>query len=192
MKTIINKPIAETYGWLHAGGTAVDLPEEPTREVFSLAPGETKTVVRTDADIYVRYEAELPEGASFHFIEIKSADGPEKTRVFLRIPFAAKAMCKESMERIADTSTDQEMGNLTHMNIMTPKKTERNTSCSRNSVPWSVAFGKQSSVSWVCGVALRMHRHQRPGQLQRKSIRRPQQGSSGRTKSTRISVRRMT
>ncbi|MBR3232249.1 MAG: SufD family Fe-S cluster assembly protein, partial [Lachnospiraceae bacterium] len=79
MKTIINKPIAETYGWLHAGGTAVDLPEEPTREVFSLAPGETKTVVRTDADIYVRYEAELPEGASFHFIEIKSADGPEKT-----------------------------------------------------------------------------------------------------------------
>jgi Fe-S cluster assembly scaffold protein SufB len=79
MKTIINKPIAETYGWLHAGGTAVDLPEEPAREVFSLAPGETKTVVRTDADLYVRYEAELPEGASLHFIEIKNADGPEMT-----------------------------------------------------------------------------------------------------------------
>jgi hypothetical protein len=85
MEKIINKPIAETYGWLHVGGTAVDLPEEPEREVFSLAPGETKTVVRTDAAPYVRYEAALPEGACFHFIEIREADGPARTAADIHV-----------------------------------------------------------------------------------------------------------
>ena len=47
MKKIINKPIAETFGWLHAGGTAVDLPEEPEKIRYVLAPGETREVTLT-------------------------------------------------------------------------------------------------------------------------------------------------
>lgn len=79
MKKIINKPIAETFGWLHAGGTAVDLPEEPEKIRYVLAPGETRTVVLEDSVPYTEIRAELSEGASLHFIEVKSPDGPEKT-----------------------------------------------------------------------------------------------------------------
>ena len=80
MKKIINKPIAETFGWLHAGGTAVDLPEEPEqRGVFACSRRDEDSGRWRPYVPYTEIRAELSEGASLHFIEVKSPDGPEKT-----------------------------------------------------------------------------------------------------------------
>ncbi len=91
MKKTVNKPIAETFGWLHVGGTEVELPEKPKKIRYYLPAGAERTVVWEDQDAYVRIDAELEAGACFHFIEVRSCGAPARTCADIHVKCGEKA-----------------------------------------------------------------------------------------------------
>ncbi len=89
MERIVNKPIAGTFGWLHMGGTAVDLPERPQQTRYDLPAGETRTVVMEENAAFARIDIELAENACLHFIQTGGAK--ERTCADIHVRLADNA-----------------------------------------------------------------------------------------------------
>lgn len=85
MEKIINKPIAETFGWLHVGGTKVLLPEETDERKISLLEGESRTVAIEDNGALLSIEAELEKDAVLNLILVRRADAADKSIADIRV-----------------------------------------------------------------------------------------------------------
>ena len=73
MKTVVNKPLANTFGWLRVNGTEVEVPEAyPTfrREVPEGA--EVTEVLRDDRDAASGYTASVGKNATLRLVQIRS------------------------------------------------------------------------------------------------------------------------
>ena len=84
MEMTVNKPLAETYGWLGVGEKKISLPEEPHKEEISLAAGEERTVYAENPSA-VEYEISLAEKATLHFVQLSAggAASPVYNRVLV-------------------------------------------------------------------------------------------------------------
>ncbi len=71
MKTVVNRPPAGTFSWLHAGGTEIEVPDEAVEYEYRLAPGEERTVILTDFEGKTGIEAALSEGSQLTLVEIR-------------------------------------------------------------------------------------------------------------------------
>lgn len=76
MKTVVNVPLANTFGWLHANGTAVEAPEPRQTLSLTLSEGETRTVTVEGA---ANVEASVAAGASLNLIQLRR--GGDETEV---------------------------------------------------------------------------------------------------------------
>ena len=65
---IVNRPLANTYGWLHVNGTEVEAPEHCTQLACELQPGEDRTVIMTGP---AHIDAKLADGAVMKLIQIR-------------------------------------------------------------------------------------------------------------------------
>ena len=71
MEKILNAPIAETFGWLHVGGTKAQVPAASRNESVELVPGEMRTVILRDGEDALSFRAELGEDSCLHLIQIR-------------------------------------------------------------------------------------------------------------------------
>ncbi len=79
MEMIVNRPPAETFGWLHAGGTPVEITEPRQEFEYLLAGGENRTIVLDDTAAFAGIRAELGEGACLNLVQIRHAGKIKKT-----------------------------------------------------------------------------------------------------------------
>lgn len=82
---IVNRPIAETFGWLHMGGTRIMAPERERAITCALAEGETRTVVVEDTEEAALVTADLAQGACLHLIGIRRAGAAGLARTDIRV-----------------------------------------------------------------------------------------------------------
>ncbi len=72
MRTLVNEPIAKTFGWLHVNGTEVDI--EGSKDPVSLVLAENEErilILGPDAD----FSAEIPENAVLKLIQLERGGG---------------------------------------------------------------------------------------------------------------------
>lgn len=67
---IVNRPLANTYGWLHVNGTKISPPEHTETANFSLAEGEERTVVVENTGEALYTTAELAENATLRLVQL--------------------------------------------------------------------------------------------------------------------------
>ena len=72
MQTIVNKPLANTFGWLHVNGTKIDAPANVETADYRLDDGEERTIV-TDSVSASRVAAEVGKNATLRLIQIRRA-----------------------------------------------------------------------------------------------------------------------
>ncbi len=68
MKTVVNEPLAKTFGWLRVNGTEVDAPENAEKLSLSLSENEERTVAVENA---AQIEAKLAKGATLKLIQLR-------------------------------------------------------------------------------------------------------------------------
>ena len=71
MKTILNQPLANTFGWLGVNGTEVDVPEPAETLSFVLSEGEERTVVLDSAPPFQPVTASLAAGAVLKLVQLR-------------------------------------------------------------------------------------------------------------------------
>ena len=71
--TVVNKPLVNTFGWLHVNGTAVEAPEERAGETaVVIGEGGEKTLVLEEASVL---RAQLGKDAVLRLIQIRDGAG---------------------------------------------------------------------------------------------------------------------
>ena len=73
METIVNKPIANTFGWLRVNGTRIDAPESVETAAYRLDEGDERTVV-TDLASASRITAEVGKNATLRLVQIRRGE----------------------------------------------------------------------------------------------------------------------
>ena len=81
MKTVVNRPPAGTFSWLHAGGTEIEVPDEAVEYEYRLAPGEERTVILTDFEGKTGIEAALSEALDCRLDLLRAVQDELKERV---------------------------------------------------------------------------------------------------------------
>ena len=79
MERTVNKPIAGTFGWLHAGAVRVELPDgkEQIRKLV-LDGGENRVVIYEDEEAAGRLDILLGEDSTLHLVQIRR-EGSDRT-----------------------------------------------------------------------------------------------------------------
>lgn len=90
MEKIINKPIAETYGWLRVGGTKVTLPERTVEKALVLPEDAKETVYLEDDGAMTYVSTQLGSRAELTLVLIRHATVKEDC--FLDV----QASCEEN------------------------------------------------------------------------------------------------
>ena len=70
MEITVNKPLAETFGWLQAGEKRIDLQEEIQNTNYVLAPGESRVLFLEDPGAS-EYEITIGEGARLDLVQLR-------------------------------------------------------------------------------------------------------------------------
>ena len=70
METIVNRPIANTFGWLRVNGTKIDAPASVETAAYRLDEGDERTVV-ADLAPASRVTAEVGKNATLRLIQIR-------------------------------------------------------------------------------------------------------------------------
>lgn len=70
METIVNKPLANTFGWLHVNGTKIDAPTDVETAAYRLDEGDERTVV-TDLASASHITAEVGKDATLRLVQIR-------------------------------------------------------------------------------------------------------------------------
>ena len=91
MEKMINRPIAGTFGWLHMGAQAVEVPDQRDELQYRLAAGEVRTVLVEDDGTDRAITADLPEGACLHLVQISVDSGADLQVTDLQVHCAEKA-----------------------------------------------------------------------------------------------------
>ena len=79
MEKIINKPIAETFGWLKVGGKKVELPDQIKTTQIQVEAGGKKTIVLDGKENVNQYEIELAKDSELNLIQIGNILNDDKT-----------------------------------------------------------------------------------------------------------------
>ncbi len=90
MEMIVNKPPAETFGWLQAGAKRIDLQDEIENIHYTLGPGETKTLYIEDPGA-AQYDIELGKGSRLDLIQLRKNPEKELTYNDIRVRCGEKA-----------------------------------------------------------------------------------------------------
>ena len=69
-KITVNRPLANTFGWLGVNGTVIDAPARTKEVSLSLREGEERTVVLEDAEA-VRVSAEVGRNAVLRLVQVR-------------------------------------------------------------------------------------------------------------------------
>ena len=87
----VNRPLANTFGWLHVNGTRAEAPESTRALPLTLAAGEERTVLTEGADASLEISAELAEGAVLRLIQVRRSGGPAQEINHVRVRCADRA-----------------------------------------------------------------------------------------------------
>lgn len=90
MEMIVNKPLAETFGWLQAGAKRIDLQDEIQKISYKLGPDEEQTLFITDPGA-AEYDISLGKGARLNLVQLRSNSGKELTYSNVRVNCGEKA-----------------------------------------------------------------------------------------------------
>ena len=71
MEQIVNKPLANTFGWLRVNGTKVSVPETVETADYSLGEGEVRTVVTDSAAPAMCATATVGKNATLRLVQIR-------------------------------------------------------------------------------------------------------------------------
>ena len=74
MEITVNKPLAETFGWLQAGAKRIDLQEKIQNISYVLAPGESRVLFLEDPGAS-EYDITLGEGSRLDLVQLRDASG---------------------------------------------------------------------------------------------------------------------
>ena len=74
MEITVNKPLAETFGWLQAGAKRIDLQDKIQNISYVLGPGESRVLFLEDPGAS-EYEITLGEGARMDLVQLREASG---------------------------------------------------------------------------------------------------------------------
>ena len=74
MEAVVNKPIANTFGWLHVNGTKIDAPADVETATYKLDENDERTVV-TDLSTASRVTAEVGRNATLRLVQIRRGEG---------------------------------------------------------------------------------------------------------------------
>ena len=72
MEITVNKPLAETFGWLQAGAKRIDLQDKIQNISYVLGPGESRVLFLEDPGAS-EYEITLGEGARLDLVQLREA-----------------------------------------------------------------------------------------------------------------------
>ena len=90
MEITVNKPLAETFGWLQAGEKRIDLQEEIQNTNYVLAPGESRVLFLEDPGAS-EYEITIGEGARLDLVQLREASGKKLSYNNIRVKCGDKA-----------------------------------------------------------------------------------------------------
>ena len=76
MEITVNKPLAETFGWLQAGAKRIDLQDKIQNISYVLGPGESRVLFLEDPGAS-EYEITLGEGARLDLVQLREASGKD-------------------------------------------------------------------------------------------------------------------
>ena len=90
METTVNKPLAETFGWLQAGAKRIDLQDKIQNISYVLGPGESRVLFLEDPGAS-EYEITLGEGARLDMVQLREASGKDLSYNNVRVTCGDKA-----------------------------------------------------------------------------------------------------
>ena len=90
MEITVNKPLAETFGWLQAGEKRIDLQEEIQNTNYVLAPGESRVLFLEDPGAS-EYEITIGEGARLDLVQLRETSGKKLSYNNIRVKCGDKA-----------------------------------------------------------------------------------------------------
>ena len=70
MEAVVNKPIVNTFGWLHVNGTKIDAPADVETATYKLDENDERTVV-TDLSAASHITAEVGKNATLRLVQIR-------------------------------------------------------------------------------------------------------------------------
>ncbi|MBQ9611653.1 MAG: SufD family Fe-S cluster assembly protein [Lachnospiraceae bacterium] len=70
METIVNKPLANTFGWLNVNGTKVNAPDKMQQQEYELEEGAERTII-ADFAAGSRISAKLGRNATLRLVQIR-------------------------------------------------------------------------------------------------------------------------
>ena len=90
MEITVNKPLAETFGWLQAGAKRIDLQDKIQNISYVLGPGESRVLFLEDPGAS-EYEITLGEGARLDLVQLREASGKGLSYNNVRVKCGDKA-----------------------------------------------------------------------------------------------------
>ena len=90
MEITVNKPLAETFGWLQAGAKRIDLQDKIQNISYVLGPGESRVLFLEDPGAS-EYEITLGEGARLDMVQLREASGKDLSYNNVRVTCGDKA-----------------------------------------------------------------------------------------------------
>ena len=90
MEITVNKPLAETFGWLQAGAKRIDLQDKIQTINYALGPGENRVLFLEDPGAS-EYEITLGEGARLDLVQLREASGKKLSYNNVRVKCGDKA-----------------------------------------------------------------------------------------------------
>ena len=90
MEITVNKPLAETFGWLQAGAKRIDLQDRIQNISYVLGPGESRVLFLEDPGAS-EYEITLGEGARLDLVQLREASGKDLSYNNVRVTCGDKA-----------------------------------------------------------------------------------------------------
>ena len=71
MEKIVNKPVANTFGWLHVNGTKVCAPDSVNKKELTVFAGETRTVVADSGETASQTMVSIEKNATLRYVQIR-------------------------------------------------------------------------------------------------------------------------
>ena len=90
MEITVNKPLAETFGWLQAGAKRIDLQDKIQNISYVLGPGESRVLFLEDPGAS-EYEITLGEGARLDLVQLRETSGKGLSYNNVRVKCGDKA-----------------------------------------------------------------------------------------------------
>lgn len=90
MEITVNKPLAETFGWLQAGAKRIDLQDKIQNIRYVLEPGESRALFLEDPGAS-DYEITLGEGARLDLVQLRDASGKDLSYNSVRVKCGDRA-----------------------------------------------------------------------------------------------------